>query len=37
MNEAAARAKSLEVRQSLSTESLKMLNDADARILQLLA
>jgi hypothetical protein len=37
MNEAAARAKSLELRQALSNESLRMLNDADARILQLLA
>lgn len=37
MNEVAAKAKSLELRQALSNESLRMLNDADARILQLLA
>ena len=36
MNEAAAQEKSLELRQSLSNESLKILTDADARILQLL-
>ncbi|HCV44086.1 MAG TPA: hypothetical protein DGH68_11430 [Bacteroidetes bacterium] len=37
MNEAAARAKSLELRQTLSSESLKLLTDAETRILQLLA
>jgi flagellin len=37
MNEAAARAKSLELRQTLSNESLRLLNDAESRILQLLA
>jgi hypothetical protein len=37
MEEAAARAQSLELRQALSNEGLKLLNDATARILQLLA
>ena len=36
MDEVAAQEKSLELRQSLSNESLKILTDADARILQLL-
>lgn len=36
MDEVAAQEKSLELRQSLSNQSLKILTDADARILQLL-
>jgi hypothetical protein len=36
MNEAAARAQSLQLRQDLSSQSLKMLSNADARMLQLL-